>query len=182
MYEILEAFSVGKIDDNVYSKFMTDGAEKIKDISKNLSIWKNGQYYVLKKDNTTVVGSIKLSTVSIHDYVYNHVDGIYIIPKYRNSSAIKWLLHSVKENSNHILMADGAIFKDGMDLINSLHKHDVFKVKILNKKTGEITPYTSPINDLDKCYIFEKFNTGYCSSFLYENGPVMWFNFFDDIL
>jgi hypothetical protein len=58
--------------------------------------------------------------------------------------------------AKNTLIADGAIFTDGGKLISSIVKYHHSKVGILNKVTGEIEPYSGIIQDLDKCYIFEK--------------------------
>lgn len=182
--EIIEAFPVGNFDDSKVSyQWVNDSyfknATKVKDINDKLSLYENNNVYLLIKNEETILGLIKLSSVTIRDNMYNNVDMIYVFPEYRNTSAIKWLIFSVKEESQYPIIADGAIFKDGNNLIRSLTNHGILKVSILDKNTGDKTSYDNEINDLDKCYLFEKVGCGYSSKFLDESGPTIWYNFFD---
>jgi len=182
--EIIESFSAGSFDDSkisykwVYDNYFV-GSSKIVEVNDNIALYKNNNTYLLVKESNTILGLIKLSSVSINHIMYNNVDMIYVFPEYRNTSAIKWLIFSVKEESDYPIIADGAIFNKGESLIKSIVNHHIMKVSILNKSSGEIEPYSGTLMDIDKCYLFERFGSGYSTKFLDESGPTVWYNFFD---
>lgn len=179
-----EIFNAGSFDDSMISYEWVNAtyfkhSTKLKDINKNLSLYQNQEMYLLIKDDSVIIGLLGVSNKTILGIEYNQVDIIYVFPKYRNTSAIKWLIFSVKEESKYQLIADGAIFDKGNELINSLIKYNIMKVSILDKDTGDISIFDKPITDLSKCYIFEQFNCGYYTQPFGETGPNIWYNFFD---
>ena len=159
-----EATQFGEFpDDKVDHQFIDaeiDGAVKITDISETLSLWEKDKYLILKKDQALLVGFVKISRDRLLGNIYSHIDLIYIVPNFRKTSAIKWLLYAVKEFAKDPIIADGAIFAGGQDLINSLGKYGMATPSVLNKITGEKTKLVEPINDPDLCYIFESTKLG----------------------
>ena len=164
--EIIEAISFGKINDNQFDILYLEkeaklNSVKVSDINNHLSLYKNNQYLSLFKNTDTLIGLIKLSTRIIYKEKYSHIDIIYIVPEFRHTSAIKWLIYSVKETNNMPVIADGTIFKDGEDLILSLIRHSASLVSALDKTTGQTTKITAPINDTNLCYLFEANRLGF---------------------
>jgi hypothetical protein len=152
-------FPDDSVDQHHYA-FQMSGATKLSDITNNLSLWQKDEFLILHKDQKDMVGFVKISKKVILDNTYNHIDLIYIKPEYRNTSAIKWLLYSIKEYAASPVIADGAIFAGGEELIMSLGKHGMAEPKVLNKETGEKTALVEPINDPTLCYLFESTNLG----------------------
>lgn len=144
-------------------------AVKLVDITANLSLWQKGQLYALFKDQIQFVGYVKISEREIAGKTYSHVDLIYIIPEFRKTSAIKWLIYAVKENTRFPIIADGAIFKEGQSLILSLIRHNASRVSALNKITGQKTQIDSLINDPELCYIFEANQVGFGKNYISED-------------
>lgn len=184
-YEITEVFQAGNFpdehtDEQFFINSMLNGASKVEQLNKNLSLWSNGDRFSLIKDDTTVLGGVKLEQVTICGAAYSHIDFIYVVPAYRNTSAAKWLLYAIKEYSEHPVIADGAIFNGGYELIGSILRRSLHKVQVLNKKTGEITPYDGPLNDADSCFLFEQMQMGYGK--IYEDfNRFVWYNWFEEI-
>ena len=163
---IEEAIQFGSMNDAsvdlkyIYAAYV-DGSTKIADVDHNLSLYKKDNWYSLLKNNIDLVGYTKISSQTIAGKRYSHVDLIYILPEYRNGTAIKWLLYAIKEKSEFPIIADGAIFKGGQSLINSLIRHNASLVCALNKNTGEKSKISEPINDVNYCYLFESTNLGF---------------------
>lgn len=184
--KIKEVFNVGdfndsKVDISWITKTVLDNAIKIENISDTIAIFKNNDYISLIKNDKELVGFVKISVETINNIDYSHIDSIYMVPQYRNSKAIKWLLYSAKEESPHTIIADGAMFAKGASLISSLAKHGTSKVSVLNKITGDKEPCVNLIDDMDKCYIFERFGTGYNKKILGEDGPIIYYDFFGNL-
>lgn len=158
-----EATQFGEFPDNkVDHQFIQaeiNDATKVEDISDTLSLWQKDKYLILKKEQSAV-GFVKISRDRLLDKIYSHIDLIYIFPEYRKTSAIKWLIYSVKEHAKDPVIADGAIFASGQELINSLGKYGMAEPSVLNKVTGEKTKLVEPLNDPDLCYIFESTKLG----------------------
>ena len=186
-YEITEAMPSGKFDDSkldlveITARVFT-GATKLKDIHNNLAIYKKENYYSLIKDNAEVYGFAILSPKVIAGINYTHVDRILILPNYRKTAAINWLIYAIKEIVSTPIIADGAIFADGNKLIQQLIKHNIFQVSALNTQTGQKEKLTEPIADINYCYIFESTGLGFKSEIFSESiGAEVWYTFFDII-
>lgn len=183
--DIIEVAPAGNWpDEHMDTDFFTNksftGATKIEDLAKNLSLWKKGSWLTLAKDETTLLGGVSISPVTILGTAYDHIDAIYIFPQYRKSSAAHWLLYAVKEHATNPVIADGAIFSDGGALIDSILRHKLHKVHVLNKKTGQVSPYTEPVYDNNSCYLFEQVQMGYGK--IYEDfNRFIWYNWFEEI-
>jgi hypothetical protein len=143
-------------------KVMTANSHQIAEVNVGVTLHKNLNWYFLKKGDD-VVGGIKLSPITISGKNYRHVDVVYILPQFRKTSAIKWLLYAVKETESDPVVADGAIFTGGQQLINSLIRHNATNVYSLSKSTGEKRKLKAGelINDSDQCYLFEANNLGF---------------------
>lgn len=157
------------------------GAEPVKQIRDNAWIYKNNNRYILVKDPNTVLGYLQLSAKVIAEVEYLHLDLIYILPRYRKTSAAYWLIYAVKELVDRPVIADGAIFADGVDLITAIRKHRVFSVSKLNIKTGEKSKLDEPIYDADFCYIFEQTKLDFGKQILPEGLGYTWYPFFGEI-
>ena len=183
-----EAFNANSLGDltpeqiETLNKSFVD-ATFVEKIKNNLSIYQKENYYGLFKDDKILLGFVKLSQKNILDKTYTHIDSIYILPKYRkNGVALRWLIYATKEIAHSNIIADGAIFPGGQELILGLLKHNLMRVKTLDKTNGEISPFNDLIeNDPDKCYIFEKSRTGFGLQFFPKGLPYTWYNLFEDI-
>jgi len=184
--EILEAFNIGKFpepdsDASTIKDKLLYNSEKLTDISPVLELYRNqGGYYFLIREQSKLVGFVKLSEVTIKNVTYSNVDLVYIVPEFRKTSAIKYLLYSVKEQCPHTVIADGAIFTGGQKLIASILNHNLLNVKILNKETGKMSPFSKLINDPDLCYVFERTKLGYGGQLLPEGCEYTWYPLFED--
>ena len=160
IFDIEEAFSLGKMrepNDKQYLTTFTNfikTAKKVIDISSSLSLYLYGNMYILTK-NEIPLGHIMLEDVNIAGEQYKEVKIIFIREEFRKTSALYWLLYGVKESINVPVIADGAIFSDGKQLIDVLQKHKYLNIFKMNVNTGKIYPLTEPINDSDYCYLFK---------------------------
>lgn len=153
-----------------------DGATFLQQISEHLKLYFKEGYYSLVKDDE-FVGFIKLSDVEIAGKTYSNVDLIHIQPKFRNGTAVKHLIYAVKEEAPQRVIADGAMFRGGEALINSIIRHNIMVVRSLDKNTGTVSPLNGLINDLDSCYIFEKTKLGYGNN--HYISEYTWYPLFD---
>jgi hypothetical protein len=165
--------------DRITKLFQT--AKKIKQIAKQYYIWvsDNGWYFLSKGDELT--GGIKFSNKLIVGNAYKHVEVIYILPEYRKTSAAHWLIYGIKEIIALPIIADGAIFTGGQELITALIKHKASRVSSINTKTGEISPLNGLINNPDLAYLFEANNLGFGKNYFMESSDDqhpdwMWFD------
>lgn len=110
--------------------------------------FEGGQFALLKKDshyfikkNDKLVGWLKLGSTTVGAHKYYTFDSVYILPEYRRTRALVLLLYGVKELLNTPIIVDGPLFADGEDLLNTAARRGRFRFSIVDKKTGEKTPY-----------------------------------------
>jgi hypothetical protein len=168
---LTDAFSFGDWPETGTARMeeLFSTAKKIKQIATDRFMWvgDNGWYFISKND--TLVGGIKFANKLIAGNAYKHVDVIYIMPEYRKTSAAYWLIYAIKEIIALPIIADGAIFTDGQDLIAALIKHKASRVSAINTKTGEVSPLNGPINDTTLAYLFEANNLGFGKNYFTES-------------
>ena len=185
IFDIEEAFSLGKMrepNDKQYLTTFTNfikTAKKVIDISSSLSLYLYGNMYILTK-NEIPLGHIMLEDVNIAGEQYKEVKIIFIREEFRKTSALYWLLYGVKESINVPVIADGAIFSDGKQLIDVLQKHKYLNIFKMNVNTGKIYPLTEPINDSDYCYLFKSANLGFGKK-INEDMEFNWHILFEEI-
>lgn len=101
--------------------------------------------------NEELVGWAKLRPTTVHNVKYHAVELIYVLPKFRKTQAVGWLLIYGKDLiGTKLIVGDttdygGTIFKDGEDLLLRLSQSDKFEISELDLKTGVITPFEVPI-------------------------------------
>jgi len=154
------------------------GSTKLKDLNKDFSIHVKDNWYSVCTE-TNLVGVAKVKQETYNNQVYNSIDVIYVLPEYRSTPARKWLLYSLKEESNYPIIADGAIFASGQKIIDFISKNKLFRIKVLDKVTGNISDYCTFLNEPDLCYLFEQTKLGYFKQlFESDTALVIWFDFF----
>lgn len=187
--ELTEAFQAGVFPDtdstandfqHNYSKLL-DKAEKLADVRKNYTLYRYNNIYMLSKNDGTIIGMLRLDNTSILDTAYLEVKGIYVPPQFRKGPALYWLLYAVKEVVDKDVIADGAIFKDGQELIDAIIKHNMFNVFDLNTETGEVTDVKKPITSIDHCYLFKTTKLGFGTQMFTEGMEFTWYPLFGEI-
>lgn len=188
--DIDEAFSLGRmppISHNEYQKAYAPiyrQSTKVSDVRENLELFcHNKENYLLVKDESIVIGNLRLTPTLINGKRYLNVEAIFVDPMYRKTSATHWLIYAVKETADSPIIADGAIFSDGISLINSLRKHKYASVSKINTITGEVHPLDDqPINDQNFAYIFESAKLGFGKD-VFEGTelPYVWYPLFEEI-
>ena len=84
---------------------------------------------------------------------------IYIQPKFRKTKAFLIFLNAIKSELKKPIAIDGAIFKDGEDVLKSLSKRNLFKVKVVDSDTGKEEDFTGEVpNDKKKYIVVEGFD------------------------
>jgi len=176
-----EAWTLGKMSDTSDDEYQKEygrvlaKATKVSDIRQNLQLYKHYSQYLLVKNNHIVLGNISLSPVNIAGHDYLGVNGIFISPPYRKSSAAYWLLYAVKESLSQPVIADG------QELINAILKHKVFNVSAINTEIGKVPELTGPLNSARKAYLFSNSNLGFGKQ-MFESGlPFTWYPIFEEI-
>ena len=155
---------------------------KVTDVRADVSLYLfDNRIYLLVKDDNIVLGNITISQKLINGKKYIHIDGIFLPIEYRKTSAPNWLIYAVKETMMIPVIANGAIFSDGSDLIDAIIKHKVFNVSKLDVNTGEKLELTGKINDPAYCYLFESAKLGFNTRF-FENMAVTWLPLFEEII
>jgi len=183
-----EAFAFGNMPNisttdyqKSYSELLAKST-KLADVRVNLELYLySNRVYLLVKDKSIVLGNLNLSPIAIANVEYHHVDAIFVDPTYRKTSALYWLVYSVKEVLDKPVVADGAIFADGGALISAIQKHKSFNVWKLGKYSGTKTELDGPINNADYVYLFDSARIGFGKQIFVEGMPFTWFPLFDEI-
>ena len=186
--EILtDAYSLGDMPNISFADYQTEygrllaNASKIADVRKNVSLYLySNRIYLLVKDEHIILGNITVSPVTIADIQYSHIDAIFVPNEYRKTSVLSWLLYATKEAGDKPVIADGAIFKDGVELIDAIIKHKVFNVSKLNVITGKKSELTNQINSPNFCYVFETAKLGFNKQ-IFENLQTTWLPLFAEL-
>jgi hypothetical protein len=189
--ELIEAFSMGVsmpvISHETYQRRhqpLIKQSVKISDVRGNLQLYRySDKMYLLVKANTEVLGNLNVTPITIAGKSYPSLDVIFIDVNYRKTSAIYWLLYSVKETVDKPIVADGAIFADGQKLIRTIDKYKYFNVRKINTTTGQISQLNDlEINDADHAYLFTSAKLGFGKN-MFESTqiPFVWYPLFDDI-
>ena len=187
--EILEAFEWGSMPEiephdyqNSYDPLIKV-SKKIADVRANLSLYLySNRIYLLVKNEETVLGNLTVSPIAINGTQYLHVDGIFIRKDYRKTAALYWLVYAVKEISTQGVVADGAIFQDGLALIAAIQKHKSFNVHKLDLRTGAKSELDGPINSENFCYLFDSARIGFGKHFFEgTNLPFVWYPLFEEL-
>lgn len=157
------------------------GSELIAQVRPTVALRRNKNSYLLVKDDSILLGvAVVNDGVEVAGKIYDSLVMVYVPPEYRKTSATHWLIFSIKEELRHPLLVDGAIFKDGGELILSMLKHQSIRGSVLDKSTGEITPLSGLINDQNKAYVFEQTKIGYAIDY-FEIGKPIWLPVFEDV-
>ena len=158
---------------------------KVSQVRDNLDLYLYAnRIYLLVKDHAEVLGNLNVSPVSIAQKEYLNIDGIFVDPKYRKTSATHWLIYSVKEVVDKPVVADGAIFKGGQDLIAAVRKHKYLNVSVIDLHTGRTSELgDTQINSPDHAYVFESANLGF-GKVVFEgtNLPYVWYPLFEEVV
>jgi hypothetical protein len=184
---VSEAYSLGRmpeITDDDYQKEYGNlllKANKVADVRKNIALYQYNEIYLLVKDNTIIVGHIRLTPITIANKQYLNLVNIFVSPFYRKTSATYWLLYAVKEQVELPVIADGAIFTGGQELIRSILKHKVFNVGSINTDTGKIEPLSGPLNSANHAYLFTTSKLGFGKQIFEGNLPFTWYPLFEEL-
>ena len=184
---ISEAYSLGNMPEITDSEYQTayggllSKSTKVADVRDNIELYRWNEIYLLVKDQGTVIGHIKLTPITIAGKQYLNLDNIFVSIPYRKTSATYWLLYAVKEQADMPVIADGAIFADGQNLIKSILKHKVFNVSSINTNTGKIQPLSGMLNSADYAYLFTTSKLGFGKQ-IFEGGlPFTWYPLFENL-
>jgi len=149
----------------------------LEQVSENLYIYQNNDYYFLTK-NTDIVGFIKLTDYRIIDKVYKNVELIHINPQFNKIPSIKWILFCVKQLIKQPVIVDNNIISFNNELEMDNRDITLFKLSILNKETGIKIPYYNT-NDTNLFYMLEYGDIGFGKQYFPESWkmPYLWYNF-----
>lgn len=137
--------------------FLKNGKEITKAEGGKYSILSLDDYYGLKRNNDNIIlGWIKFTDRILFDKKYLNLDGIFLLPEFRKTSALSIFLNAIKEVIDKPILIDDTIFDDGVKLLKSLQRRELFSIHSINKKTGKITDYNEKkINNLNNAFIIE---------------------------
>ena len=188
--DITEAYSVGNMPDISHDDYqksygpLIGKSVKISDVRNNLELYcYSDRIYMLVKDKTEVLGNLAVSPVTIAQKEYLNIDAIFVDPLYRKTSATYWLIYAVKETVTKPVIADGAIFTGGQDLISAIQKHKYLNVGIINLHTGEISELgDKQINSSNFAYVFSSARLGFGKKMFEGTAlPYVWYPLFEEI-
>ena len=184
--EVINHGRMGEIDEPEFQTRLLDNSVHIEQISQDINLWSNIQngkkwYFTIK--DSEITASVLLDTLMINNKNYYSINMIYVFEKFRNTKAIYWLIFAVKELLNLPVIADGAIFKGGQNLIKSIITHKLMMVNILDKATGTLEKLnqTNIGNDPDLCYVFESTQLGFGKQIFPEGMEYTWYPCFEDV-
>ena len=106
------------------------------------------------------------------------MDFIYVLKEIRGNQYAKYLVYGVKEHVIQPLIIDVAVFTDGQTLIQGLSNYAAVSLKVLDKKTGDITKFKELVHDENLCYLVENTGIGH----KYVNEAIIsdvWFEWFN---
>lgn len=183
--KITEVINHGSFPDHLVVpasfKSWVDDSEIVAQVRANVSLRRYKDTFMLVKDSNILLGVVMLGeSKTIADTTYDTLSVIYVFPQYRKTSATHWLVFAVKEELTNPLLVDGAIFKDGGELVMSLLKHQSIRASIIDKTTGEISAFDSLVNDPNKAYVFEQTRLGYAKDYFNTDSPI-WLTVFEDV-
>lgn len=152
--EVYSGIKFKEYDDQNVQDYVTnlkDGYKVISRIQPDIELCENdGVYFLIQNNDVPCWMSIKGSGK------YIEVDMLYCRPEYRRTGCTHWLLFSVKEHVNKPFMVDGVTSPQGQAMIDKIFKEDPFRVKVLDKTTGELHNYNGvKVYDHNLCYIVE---------------------------
>lgn len=122
-----------------------------------------------------LIGWVDLEKVNLHGKDYFAMKMLYVIPEHRKTKAVGAFLIGLQRALNFpvILGSDefgGVLFRDGAELVQSLHQSARFDVQVLDLKTGETWEFDWSIpNEKHKTLVFEtNFPLSYEGFYLFE--------------
>jgi len=181
---IQEVINHGMFPDHLVDKnhiySYLDGSVVVATVRPSVTLCRNKNVFLLVKNGETVLGCVVLNhPIVINGNEYGSLKVLYVFPEYRKTSATHWLLFSVKEELEQPLIVDGAIFKDGGELILSVLRHQSVRASVIDKHSGRTEPLTMLVDDPDKAYVFEQTRLGYAIDYALSPEPI-WLPVFED--
>lgn len=128
--------------------------------------------------NEELIGWTRLRPTTVHGVKYHAVELIYVLPKFRKTPTVGWLLIYGKDLiGTKLIIGDttdygGTVFRDGEDLLLRLAQSDKFEVSTLDLKTGDITPFEPPIKfDKHLTYVIEGLDLQFINRLAESHAP-----------
>lgn len=137
--------------------FLKNGKEITKAEGGKYSILSLEDYYGLKRNtDNSILGWIKFTNRTLFNKKYLNLDGIFLVPEFRKTVALSIFLNAIKEIIDKPILIDDAIFDDGVNLLKTLVRRELFSISTINKKTGKISDYNEKkIDNLNNAFIIE---------------------------
>jgi hypothetical protein len=131
--------------------------------------------YIIVKDGVPM-SLLITEEVEYFEKKYESVFLVYVLKKFRNSNALKWLIYAISEYIDSALLIDGSIFEGGQKLIKLIQQLDIINLYSLNKINGEIVPFSDINNDPNEAIILTTGKHGFGKQYMEESFmPYVWF-------
>lgn len=94
-----------------------------------------------------LIGWATFSPVELHGTSYQRLDGIYVVPEHRGSMAVGRFIYGIHAlDIGPVVLGTGDdeggfLFAGGAELLRAVLKRPIFKVSVLDTRTGEKVPY-----------------------------------------
>lgn len=152
--KLCEIVHLGRMED--YTVAELEGVrQKILDTAEREYPLEKGEYRLVVSgtghyalfNGEQLVGWIKLSAADITGRSVLVVVNTYIIPERRGTRDVPLLLFAVRQHTSPApLLVDGALFQDGLELLNALIRRGVVKATVVSTDTGDTRQYEPSVN------------------------------------
>jgi len=134
----------------------------------------NEDMYILEKESEPLA-ILQTQDVNIHNTQYTFIKLVYVLKKYRNTNAIKYLIYAIAETIPNKVAIDDAVYAGGQRIVDFFAKTGLVKLSVLDKETGYITPFDNIPNDPNKAIIVTTGKHGFGEQYLPESFmPYVW--------
>jgi hypothetical protein len=139
-------YSAGEVE-TIRERLLANGEEVLKQgkyRTLRQSVQDGTRYGTFKGDE--FIGWVKVSPVIVHGIDYQELKVIYVLPEHRGSIAVGRFIYGIHSlGLGPIIIGQGErggfLFAGGDELLRAILKRSVFKVSVLDLKTGAIKRY-----------------------------------------
>lgn len=126
--------------------------------------------FFVENSEQKIMGWAKTSPKEVLDNAYTQLDFIFVGPEWAGTNALKLLLYGIKETVRAPLIVNSALLQDYQRMMPSfLRDENIFRVRLLNKHTGETREFIELVNDPELCYLLLPTGLGFGQQFMPES-------------
>lgn len=110
------------------------------------TLLRKGNSFALKRNrDQQILGWVLIDPLTkLFGRMFYPLVNIQVLPEYRNSIVAFLLIHGIREVLDYPVIVDNPVFLGGQRLLDAMAKRESLpNVLLLDKKTGDVMPYTS---------------------------------------